>query len=268
MKFTKMAAAGNDFILIDNRRKNVSGREKDFFRNICRRRYSVGADGVILLEKSSHADILYRHFNSDGLPAGMCGNGARCISLYAYKKKISEKRLSMEAGGEVYQADCRGDFVSVTFPYPLKIEPDKKVFPEFRGREAGFIWVGVPHFVIFTDELDRLDVETEGRKYRCHSKFEKGTNVDFVQILGKKSIKLRTYERGVEAETESCGTGAVASALYAHLLEGLSPPLQVSTRGGILEVQWDPDHKNVSLTGKAEFVYEGRLTLAAAPARE
>ncbi len=259
MKFTKAAAAGNDFILIDNRKKSLSGAETDFFRDICRRRHSIGADGIILLENSSRADILYRHYNSDGRPAEMCGNGARCISRYAYEKQLTRDKLSFEINGIIYLAFCRGDSVTISFPYPKTIDPDKRIFPQSDNQEAGYINTGVPHFVVFTDNLDDLDVESEGKKYRFHPEFNHGTNVDFVEILTRKSIRVRTFERGVEAETFSCGTGAVASAILVHLKKDFLPPVEVSTQGGRMEIDWDKKKQKVLLTGKAKLIYEGEL---------
>jgi diaminopimelate epimerase len=259
MKFTKAAATGNDFILIDNRNKILSGSEQNFFRDICRRRYSVGADGIILLEDSSCADILYRHFNSDGRPAEMCGNGARCISLYACKKHLTGENLSFEINGIIYHAVCRKKSVTVTFPYPKIINLDKRIFLQPGLQEAGFIETGVPHFVVFSGDLDDLNVEKEGIRYRSHPEFRHGTNVDFVEITADRSIKIRTFERGVESETMACGTGAVASAIIAHLREGLSPPILVITKGGHLKIDWNQQKQTVSLTGPAELIYEGEL---------
>jgi diaminopimelate epimerase len=259
MKFTKAVAAGNDFILIDNREKKHSGREREFFKSVCRRRFAVGADGVILLEESARADILYRHFNPDGCPAEMCGNGARCLGLYAYKKQITGASLSFEINETIYYAVCSGNAVTITFPYPELVEPYKKVFTRSDQVEAGFIHTGVPHFVLFTENLDAVDVQTEGTEYRSNPAFPQGTNVDFVQVLADGSIKIRTFERGVEAETLSCGTGAVAAAFLSHIQKGLSPPLQVRTRGGELRVDWDKHKQNVFLSGTAELVYEGEF---------
>lgn len=259
MKFTKASAAGNDFILIDNRKKKLSGTEQDFFRDICRRRYSIGADGVILLESSTRADFHYRHFNSDGLPAAMCGNGARCISRFAYERNIAGAELSFEINGVIYKAICRAESITVIFPYPKSADTKMKIFPESPLREAGFINTGVPHYVIFTDDVDDVNVEEEGKKYRSHPEFKQGTNVDFVEISDGHSLKIRTFERGVEAETLACGTGAAASAVIANLKNSVSPPVRVETRGGLLEIDWDSRKKTLLLTGTADLVYEGEL---------
>lgn len=260
MKFAKMSASGNDFILFDNRKKIFKGDEQDYFRHICQRRFSVGADGVILLEQSSSTDFEYRHFNSDGHSVTICGNGARAICKYAYLKKMTGKSIVFESDGMIYHGFCSGDEVTIDHPKPIDIQKQIGVIKENYFEEGGFLIVGVPHLVIFCDNIQKVDVDKYGRKYRFHPLFDQGTNVNFVQILDKETLKLRTFERGVEGETLSCGTGAMASALICHVSKGIKNPVKIKTRGGSLTVDWDKGFSPLYLSGKAEMVFEGQFT--------
>ena len=259
MKFAKMSAAGNDFILFDNRKKIFKGDEQDYFRHICQRRFSVGADGVMLFEQSVSADFKYRHFNSDGLSVPICGNGARAICRYAYLKKITGKNIVFEANGILYHGYCSGNEVTVDHPKPLDIRTQIGIVNEDFFEEGGFLIIGVPHLVIFCDNIQKIDVHEYGKKYRSHHLFEQGTNVNFVQIRDKNTLEVRTFERGVEGETYSCGTGAMASALISHLSKGIKKPVKVRTRGGKLTVSWDKGFNPLYLSGKAELIFEGRF---------
>jgi len=259
MKFVKLSAAGNDFILFDNRKETLTGKEKNFFRQICQRRRAVGADGVILLEESSIADFKYRHFNSDGSPAEMCGNGARAVCLYAASKDIVPSHHTFEIMGVVHQAWVSGKEIKLRMPSPTKIETSLSIVAEEGMEEGGFIVLGVPHLVIFVNKLADVDVSHLGRKYWAHPRFTSRTNVNFVQVCKSSTIHVRTYERGVEEETFSCGTGAASSAILSHIAKGLNPPVKVQTQGGVLRVNWDDFRQAVCLSGGAKIVYEGEL---------
>jgi diaminopimelate epimerase len=259
MKFVKMSAAGNDFILFDNRNRTLSGDEKDFFRRICERRQAVGADGVILLEKSSVADFKYSHYNSDGSLAEMCGNGARSICYYAVSKKIVPPHHAFEILGVVHQAWVTEDDVKLRMPPPSEIKTGLGIVTEDFLEEGGFIVMGVPHLVIFVKKVDDIDVAKLGRKYWPHPRFCSRTNVNFVQVCNSNTIRVRTFERGVEEETFSCGTGAVSSAVLTHICRAHNPPITVKTKGGMLTVNWDDFHQAVYLSGGAKIIYEGKL---------
>lgn len=259
MKFSKMSATGNDFILFDNRKKLLKGNEQDYFHQICQRRFSVGADGVILLEPSDCADFKYRHFNSDGHPARICGNGARAVCKYAYLKKITKKNTTFESDGVIYHGFCSRDEVTIDHPKPFDIRTQIRMVEEDFFEEGGFVLIGVPHLVIFCDSLQEVHVHELGKKYRCHSFFDQGTNVNFVQTIDTNTITVRTYERGIEGETFSCGTGAMASALISHVSKGIKNPVKVRTKGGKLTVDWDKGFNPLYLSGKAELVFEGRF---------
>lgn len=259
IEFAKMAATGNDFILFDNRETLFRGDEKDYFRKICQRRFSVGADGVILIEKSSSADFQYRHFNSDGYPVTICGNGARAACWYAFLKKITGNSITFEAGGSIYHGRCSENQVTVDHPEPLDIQTKLGVIRENFFEEGGFLKVGVPHLVIFTSDTAKIDVFKWGRKFRYHPLFDKGTNVNFVQVIDTQILRIRTYERGVEGETFACGTGAMASALISHIKKGIKNPVEVKTKGGTLGVNWDKGFSRLYLSGQARLIFEGKF---------
>lgn len=259
IRFAKMSATGNDFILFDNRSGQFSGAEQEFFQKICRRRTGVGADGIILLEKSEKADLGYRHFNADGSPAEMCGNGARSLCYYAAIREIAPPNLTFEINKEIHEAWVSGEQVRLRIPPPRTVQGSAGIEPEEGLEEGGFIVLGVPHLIFFAETYESLDVVDIGRKYSCHPLFEKRTNVNFVRPIDFHSIQVRTYERGVENETLSCGTGSTASAIIAHLKKGTQPPVKVLTSGGELEVGWEDFRHSVFLTGMASIVFEGDL---------
>ncbi|MFC2165571.1 diaminopimelate epimerase [Acidobacteriota bacterium] len=259
MKFIKMSAAGNDFILFDNRNGALSGGEINFFRQICERRQAIGADGIILLEKSSVADFRYRHFNSDGSLAEMCGNGARAVCYYAVSRKLVQPHHRFEIQGVVHEALVSEDKVKLSMPSPSGLETSLGIVTEDNLEEGGFIVLGVPHLVIFANNVTDVDVVNLGKKYWAHPRFKNRTNVNFVQILDSNTIRVRTFERGVEDETLSCGTGSVSSAILSHLIKGTEPPFTVQTEGGVLHVNWDDFRQTIYLSGAAKIVYEGEL---------
>ncbi|UCC38345.1 MAG: diaminopimelate epimerase [Candidatus Aminicenantes bacterium] len=259
MKFTKLSATGNDFILFDNREKILTGKEQDFFRNICERKQAVGADGVILLENSQKVDFKYRHFNSDGSQAEMCGNGARAICYFATVNHIVPSHHNFEVYGVIHEAWVSGREVKLRIPPPAEINTQLNIISEKDLEEGGSILFGVPHLVIFAENIEAIDAFKIGKKYCYHPYFENRTNVNFVQILDSRTIKVRTFERGVDDETLSCGTGSTASAIASHLIKGLKPPIEVQTSGGSLKVDWNDLHDSVSLTGEVQIIYEAKL---------
>ena len=258
--FTKMMGTGNDFIVFDNRSQIFTGEETEFFASICQRRISVGADGVILLEESESAEIKMRYFNSDGHEASMCGNGARCIAFFAWDKGIVDKNdFFLEASDGVHTVKVDRANITLKMGKPTGFQQKLGILRESEFVEGGFINTGVPHYVIFVKNIEKVAVEEIGRFYRNHQIFPQGTNVNFVELLGVNTINVRTYERGVEKETLSCGTGAVASALVAAYKYGYKPPVKILTRGGELIVNFDEKWEEVFLAGKVKIVYEGFL---------
>lgn len=259
LPFYKFSATGNDFILIDNRERIVSGNDVEFFRQICQRRVSVGADGVLLIEKSQEFDFTLRYFNADGA-AAECGNGARSAAYFAYKNKIADKKMKFRFDESVYEAHVNNTLVKIKLPSPRDWSDANGILEENFLEEGGFINTGVPHFVLFGRDIDKQNVQSLGEKYRYHSHFQPaGTNVDFVQVLSPTQIKVRTYERGVEKETLSCGTGCVASAVVSHRKKGTRFATEVVTPGGTLWVSQDGENGPVHLEGEVKLVYEGTL---------
>lgn len=267
LEFAKLNGSGNDFIVIDNR-AGLLGPERlpDVARTLCRRRFSVGADGLIAIEPSRRADFRWRFYNADGGEAAMCGNGGRCAARFAFLKGISGPRLSFETLAGIIRAEVDGKRVKLELLPPEGLRQDVTIAIE--GGDCVLmdtLVVGVPHAVIFTDGLDSWDVCGVGRFIRYHPFFQpEGTNVNFVSVRGPSEIAIRTYERGVEDETMACGTGSVASALLAALRYELVSPVAVRTRGGeVLSVYFtleDDTFKEVFLEGDTAWVYDGRLT--------
>lgn len=249
MKFTKTVASGNDFIIIDNRKSIFPTRDKKFIQKLCTLHTGIGADGILLLEKSKRANFKMRIFNPDGTEPDMCGNGARCIGFYAWKQKLIPKRFTIETLAGIIKAEiCLKDNVKIYLGKPKNISLNKKIYT---------INTGVPHAIIYVPDIDKADVVKIGRKIRWDKAYQpEGTNVDFVQILGKNRISVRTYERGIEGETLACGTGVTASAIISGLLHGLKSPVYVQTKGGDTLIV---DTKEVSLTGPAKIVFNGTI---------
>jgi len=287
LHFTKMVGAGNDFVVIDIRVKGEGWRVEDFCklaRRLCDRKTGIGADGILVLEKSKKADFKMRVFNADGSEAEMCGNGLRCAVLYegahgrtsaqahpipqgcGAGKRIS-KKITVETKAGIYEGEIAGEDrvkVKMEDPKDLKLSFPLKV--NGRKIKINFINTGVPHAVVFVEGLDKIDARTIGRAIRYHNEFKpKGANVNFVEIIDDNNIKIRTYERGVEGETLACGTGAVASAIISRVKgEGLRVKINVHTRGGILKIEFqkiDNKIKNVYLEGEARRVFTGQIAL-------
>ncbi|MFW2365195.1 MAG: diaminopimelate epimerase [Desulforhopalus sp.] len=266
--FEKMSGTGNDFIIIDNRSLCIPKEEQpELARKICRRRFSVGADGLILIEKSSKADFGWSFYNADGSVAEMCGNGARCAASFAFRHGITGKKMTIETLAAIVEAEiCNEDqHVRVKMPPPFDFRLDLSLRLDGEEYPVTFVNTGVPQAVIFIDK-DEAPVKKWGRKVRFHELFEpQGTNANFVKILPDGRLKVRTYERGVEDETMACGTGAVASALYGAMLKGMDSPVEVVTSGGeLLTVLFDlydgPVAENVFMQGPARLICTGNLT--------
>jgi len=265
IEFTKMVASGNDFVVVEASRlgKSKTVKLKDLAIHICDRKYGVGADGLLILEKSNKADIKMRIFNPDGSEPRMCGNGVRCTALYSAQGK---KRLNIDTKAGVVEANVNKGRVKIkmTKPKDIKLDLPIKIAPRARPVKVNFINTGVPHTVIFVEGLDRIDIVDIGRRIRFYKIFQPaGTNVDFVQIIDDNNIRIRTYERGVEDETLACGTGAVASALLYAIRYTLyaKHKVDVHTKSGeVLGVEFEKVNgkfKNVWLEGKARIVHTG-----------
>jgi diaminopimelate epimerase len=266
LPFVKMSGTGNDFILIDHR-KQVIAREvmPEFARLVCRRRFSVGADGLIFIEDSDRADFKWLFFNADGSEAEMCGNGARCAARFAYMKGIAPAHLRFETIAGIIEANVADVNVSVLMTPPKGFRQDLELDCDGRPVLLHTVDTGVPHAVVFVDDYDQVDVCRLGSAIRHHPQFKPaGTNVNFVMPLGNGAFKVRTYERGVENETLACGTGAVASALIAAVKGQAESPVEIVTSGGdrltiIFDLRKGPAATNVFLKGPAHVIYSGEL---------
>jgi len=265
ISFTKMSAAGNDFIIVDNRRGTLDiHRGKEAAQRLCRRKLSVGADGLILIEASQTADFTWRFFNADGSEAEMCGNGGRCAARFAHLNGIAPPLLTFETLAGIVKAEVMGEVVKLQLPLPYNRTDDFTLELEGEDYRVNSITVGVPHVVLFVEDLPNVPVVELGRKIRFADRFKPaGTNVNFVSIRNDATIAIRTYERGVEDETLACGTGSVASALITSEKRGIKSPVSVLTQGGeALSVHFtkeDQKLKDVFLEGTATVVYEGKF---------
>jgi diaminopimelate epimerase len=268
-----MTGSGNDFIIIDNRAlKLPKERGRELARMACRRKMSVGADGLILIENDTQADFRWQFFNADGSDAEMCGNGARCAARFARLKGIVDRdRLSFVTLAGLIEAQILGERAKVRMPQPHGMEIDFPVELDDRLLNLSFINAGVPHAVFFAGsqaELEELDVFELGRCIRFHQRFQPaGSNADFVFVSSPRHISIRTYERGVEDETLACGTGSIAAALLAAAKNFVASPVEVLTRGGeTLVIHFEKisqeggiNFSEVYLEGDAKVVYDAEL---------
>ncbi len=268
IKFKKFHGCFNDFILIDNREGIIpSEKSKDTAKFLCMPKMGIGADGLILIQNSEKYHFKWRFYNSDGSEAEMCGNGARCAARFAFMEEIAPKEMEFETIAGIIKATVEDKIVKISLPLT-----QEHLMPENFLLKIGenlttvfFINTGVPHSVIFSKDLENEEVKKYGSYIRFHDFFmPAGTNVNFVKIIDRHSISIRTYERGVEDETLACGTGAVASSIISALNHGLLSPVNVKTRGGdMLEVGFTMEKNNinnVSLKGPAFFAFEGLLS--------
>ncbi|MFA6141741.1 MAG: diaminopimelate epimerase [Candidatus Omnitrophota bacterium] len=264
IKFTKAVATGNDFVIVDNRQGNIGTKLSVVAKILCERKRGIGADGLLVVEPSKKCDFRMRIFNSDGSEAEMCGNGSRCIALYASRGKIAANKMTIETIAGILSASVTGDVVKVKLTDPKEIKWNLCLMINKCPYKVDFANTGVPHVIHFVDDLEKIDVKNLGSHIRHHDEFSpEGTNADFVKLIDKYNIKIRTYERGVEDETLACGTGAVASAIISAETEKMPSPVTVETRSGekikVYFEMVDGNFKNVYLEGMAKLVYEGEF---------
>lgn len=258
INFYKYQGAGNDFVLVDNRQQ-VFPVQNQLIEKICFRRFGVGADGLILLEEVTDVDFSMRYFNSDGKESTMCGNGGRCIVAFANKLGLIDEKAEFRASDGVHKAIVQE---------PDKVSLRMSDVAQVKQMPEGYIVnTGSPHLVKFVDNLSETDVYREGKALRNDPGLsEDGINVNFVSLLGKEKLSIRTYERGVESETLACGTGSVAAALSAAMKEpGEANEYELQARGGRIKVRFernkDNSFSNIWLTGPVEFVFKGEWEL-------
>lgn len=258
IKFYKYQGVGNDFILIDNREKISNELTVQHIKKMCDRHFGIGADGLMLLNEKKGVDFEMIYFNADGNEGSMCGNGGRCIAQFASNMGIKKNEYTFSAIDGVHKAQ-------VDLEKKVSLEMNTVSGVEF-SLDHYVLNTGSPHYVKFVSVADEVNVVAEGRKIRNSKAFaEKGINVNFVETLDDDHIYVRTYERGVEDETLSCGTGVTASALMAAHNENGFNHVDVKTKGGNLSVEFDKindsEFKNIWLSGPATFVFSGEYEI-------
>ncbi|MFN8438068.1 MAG: diaminopimelate epimerase [Cytophagales bacterium] len=256
LKFYKYQGTGNDFVILDNRTQNLQLNTKQI-AFLCDRRFGIGADGLMLLENADGFDFKMVYYNSDGNESTMCGNGGRCLVKFAYHMGVFTQNTTFIAVDGPHEA-----FVAANGWVHLKMIDVQKVE---KGADYYFLNTGSPHHVQFVADIENHPIVAEGRTIRYSEKYaaNKGTNVNFAQLQGD-TLFVRTYERGVEDETYSCGTGVTAAAIAA-LQHGATSPVSIKTLGGNLSVSYtkapDYSYTNVFLNGPAEKVFEGNIEI-------
>ena len=255
LKFAKYQGAGNDFILVDDRNSTFSlGNEE--IKKLCDRHFGIGADGLILLQKDENADFKMVYFNSDGREGSMCGNGGRCIVRFAEDLNLIQNRTHFHAVDGLHEALILGDVIQLKMANVANVNS----YPSHL-----FLNTGSPHHIEFVKEVDAIDVKHLGAQIRYGNPyFDEGSNVNFVEIVEDGSLKIRTYERGVEDETLACGTGISAAAIAAFESGKIKAnPVKVQAIGGNLEVRFEKNasggYENIWLIGPAEKVFDGEI---------
>lgn len=264
--FTKMSGAGNDFIICDHRKSFLAEHEMaELAKLVCRRKFSVGADGLILIENDPQVDFLWHFYNADGSLAEMCGNGARCAARFAYDSGIAPASMRFKTVAGVIEAEIIEAAVKLKMTRPVDLRLDQQITINNEEISAHHINTGVPHVVIFVDDITKAAMIKQGRAVRNHSVYQPaGANVNFVEMRGAQELYVRTYERGVEGETMACGTGAVAAALIAAQTRDAVSPVRIITSGGDslyihFRLDTNKDVHEVYLEGPAHTIYSGQL---------
>jgi diaminopimelate epimerase len=265
--FWKMHGAGNDFVLIDDREQAFPDQDHGLIRRLAQPKYGIGSEGVILIQPSETSDFRMRFYNPDGGEVEMCGNGARCVARLAHEIGAAPRSMSFDTMAGLIQAEVLKDQrVKLTMTEPKDWILNGELDLDGQNLPFHFVNSGVPHVVLVVENLAQADVASIGAALRYHSRFQPaGTNVNLIEITGPDSLSVRTYERGVEAETLACGTGMVASGLVAGALGLVSIPVRITCAAGdVLEVNYQATPhgaEGVTLTGPAVHVFEGDITL-------
>jgi len=273
IEFVKAAASGNDFIIID-RFRDMKSQDKSqvskLARELCQRKLSIGADGLLLIEPSKKVNFRMRIFNPDGSEVDMCGNGLRCVALYAHQNRIvSGSKMVIETLAGNLEAEVKQDTVKIKMSRPKDLRLKFDLDINGQNQKVNYINTGVPHIVCFVQGLADFNVEETGKAIRYHPEFQPaGTNSNFVEVLDKDHIGVRSYERGVEQETLACGTGCVAASIITRYQMQQDSQrgqckIKVDTRGGeTLAVYLNMKKDNIDevyLEGKAKIVYKGKI---------
>ena len=262
IQFYKYQGTGNDFVMVDNRSGNFNYNNAEFISSICDRRYGIGCDGLILIEDNNDLDFTMKYFNSDGSELGMCGNGARCVTQFA-------KKLGIINDSAIFQASDGAHHAEIIDNNYVRVKMNDIDMSNYDLIDKNFdnIYLdnGAPHLVINSNDIDKIDVFNEGRKIRYGDKYKhEGVNINFVEFTSNSSLcKVRTYERGVEDETLSCGTGAIAVAVvlnYSNIIN--KEEIKISMKGGNLKVSFSrvgDNFSNIWLSGAVSEIYKGEI---------
>ena len=252
--FSKMHGAGNDFIVADDRLESFPLHNTEWMREICSRRTGVGSDGILLVQPSGFADFRMRFINPDGHEVEMCGNGARCIARFAFDRGAAPSDMRIETVAGIVRAEVRDEVVTLQLTEPKDTRLDLETGLEW---PIDFVNTGVPHAVAWVDDVSAVDLQKIGRLIREHALFApNGTNANVAVVEADGSLRMRTYERGVEAETLACGTGAVAVAVLAAGRGWVKLPVAVHCAGGY-DLVIDSTPGATTLLGGAEYVFDG-----------
>lgn len=260
--FTKMHGIGNDYIYVNCLRNSIKNPEI-FTKFVSNRNFGIGSDGVILIDKSNKCDLKMRIFNYDGTEAEMCGNGIRCVGKYAYEKGLIKKdvmTIETLAGVKILKLNIKNGYVidvTVNMGEPIlgndaRLKIQSKIFSLYT------VSMGNPHVIIFVNNVDNVDVNKYGKLISENSMFPNRTNVEFVEVVDKNTLKIRVYERGA-GETLACGTGACASLVVSNVKGFVEKKVDVILKGGVLKIEWNKKENNVYMTGPATIVYEGKI---------
>ncbi len=260
MKFNKYQGAGNDFVMIDNRDLKLSKTQNELIEKLCNRRFGIGGDGLIFIQNHPDYDFEMIYFNSDGFEGSMCGNGGRCAVAFAKRLGIIKTKTRFLAVDGEHEAIIEKDnWVELKMGDVTKVEINKNDF---------YLSTGSPHYVEYVENIETLDVFEEGQNIRYNERFKAvGTNVNFVEVESKDTLKVATYERGVENETLACGTGVTACALTYWIKNkdknNAFTDIKIKAKGGDLSVRFnavnEQNFQNIWLCGGADFVFEGRI---------
>ncbi|WOD43673.1 diaminopimelate epimerase [Hwangdonia lutea] len=253
--FYKYQGTGNDFVMIDNRQQTFDKNNTKLVASLCDRRFGIGADGLILLENHDNLDFKMVYYNADGNQSSMCGNGGRCLVAFANQLGVIKNKAVFEAIDGLHHAAINGDIVKLQMQNVDVIE---------NHRQHVFLDTGSPHHVQFENQIEDFDIKTKGAKIRYGAPYNKaGSNVNFVKKISSTEFRVRTYERGVEDETLSCGTGVTAVALAMHYIgETEKNLITLHTQGGDLQVSFNAEngaYNNVWLIGPAKLVFQGKI---------
>jgi diaminopimelate epimerase len=260
-----MHAAGNDFILIDNRGRRAVRLSRKQKRGLCTRKTGIGADGILVLEKDRKYPFMMRYYNADGGEAALCGNGMRCVAWYAFSKGLVPAAFTFRSASGTHTVSVKKNgSIEVSLP-PCVFHKSGRVTVSGRTVPYAYATVGVPHIIIFTTTLSRIDVMREGKRIRDLKRFHPhGTNVNFAMVVRANRLRIRTYERGVENETLACGTGVAATAAVAFTKGLIVSPVTAETASGEtirVKLKKSGDTLLPHLIGKAHFVFLGDVII-------